>query len=62
MKSIFDANGFLQVAFDNHANENTNNNSDKYTFTITTNGGQSMIVDNKVGYWYLGLLYHSSGC
>ena len=47
MKSTFDANGILQVAFDNHANENTNNNSDKYTFTITTNGGQSMIVDNK---------------
>ena len=47
MKSTFDANGFLQVAFDNHANENTNNNSDKYTFTITTNGGQSMIIDNK---------------
>lgn len=47
MKSTFDANGFLQVSFDDHSSENTNNNSDKYTFTIAAIGGQSMIVDNK---------------
>ena len=47
MKSTFDVNGFLEVSFDDHSIENTNNNSDKYTFTIAAIGGQSMIVDNK---------------
>ena len=37
----------FEVSFDDHSSENTNNNSDKYTFTIAAIGGQSMIVDNK---------------